>query len=54
MKLPDILQTRKYKRQISAFGGLNTTNNYSEGELSDCSGISHVSFPYLTQPYNLI
>lgn len=54
MKLPNILQTRKYKREISAFGGLNTTNNYFEGEIKDCSGISHRDFPLLTQPFALI
>lgn len=53
MKLPNILQTRKYKREISSFGGLNTTNNYLEGEMRDCSGISHMNFPFLTQPYAL-
>ncbi len=54
MKLPNILQTRKYKREISNFGGLNTTNNYYEGEIKECSGISHRNFPFLTQPFSLV
>ncbi len=54
MKLPNILQTGKYKREITAFAGLNTTNNYYEGEIKECSGISHRNFPYLTQPFSLI
>ncbi|MBR1969594.1 MAG: hypothetical protein IKA17_04480 [Clostridia bacterium] len=54
MKLPNILQTRKYKKEISGFGGLNTTNNYLEGEIRECSGISHKNFPFLTQSNKLI
>lgn len=53
MKLPSILHTKKYQRQLIAFGGLNTTNNYKEGELADCSGISHADFPSISQSFKL-
>lgn len=49
MRLPILNGEKRYQKQIINFGGLNTTQNFFEGELSDCSGISHIAFPALTQ-----
>ena len=49
MKLPRISVKNKYTRRILGFGGLNTTENYSEGEFRECFGISHLKFPMITQ-----
>ncbi len=49
MILPLIKNKNTYNRKIVAFGGLNLTKNFKEGELTDCTGISHGSFPSLTQ-----
>lgn len=50
MRLPVLKNRNKYKRRIVAFGGLNLTQNFSEGEMRDVSGITHEDFPTLTQP----
>ncbi len=49
MRLPVIKSKSKYMRRIVAFGGINLTQSFSEGEMRDCSGISHEMFPSLTQ-----
>lgn len=48
MKLPRINVKNQYTREIVAFGGLNKTQNYREGELCDCLGISHRNFPSIS------
>ncbi len=48
MKLPRINAKNQYTREIVAFGGLNKTQNYREGELCDCLGISHRNFPSIS------
>lgn len=49
MRLPAIKNTGKYNRRVITFGGLNMLQSFSEGEMSDCNGISHISFPAITQ-----
>lgn len=49
MHLPRIKKENRYKRSIINFGGINLTGNYSQGELTDCTGISHSEFPFITQ-----
>ena len=49
MHLPIIKGSNSYKKSIVAFGGINFSRSFSEGELSECTGISHISFPSLTQ-----
>lgn len=49
MRLPIFRGEKRYRRHIINFGGLNLMQSFSEGELRDCSGISHISFPALTQ-----
>lgn len=49
MHLPTAKRESRYKRSIITFGGLNLTQSYSAGEMSDCSGISHREFPSITQ-----
>ncbi len=49
MHLPIVKKENRYKRSIITFGGLNLTQNYSVGEMCDCSGISHREFPAITQ-----
>lgn len=49
MHLPTVKRESRYKRSIITFGGLNLTQSYSAGEMSDCSGISHKDFPSVTQ-----
>ena len=49
MHLPPVKKESRYKRSIITFGGLNLTQSYHAGEMSDCSGISHRQFPSLTQ-----
>ena len=49
MHLPITKRESRYKRSIITFGGLNLTQSYSQGEMSNCSGISHREFPALTQ-----
>ena len=56
MKLPRINIKNQYTRRMIAFGGLNVTKNIAEGEMCECSGISHSAFPAITQrqkPQNL-
>ena len=54
MKLPKISVKNKYTRQILSFGGLNTTENYSDGEFCKCYGISHLRFPMITQRQRMV
>ncbi len=49
MHLPRLKKENRYKRSIINFGGINLTGNYSPGELSDCTGITHSEFPFITQ-----
>jgi len=49
MHLPILKRENRYKRSIISFGGINATSNYSPGELSDCIGITHSEFPFITQ-----
>ena len=49
MRLPVLKSRDSYKRRIITFGGINRLQGFSEGEILDCSGISHESFPSLTQ-----
>lgn len=49
MRLPVFKGKDAYKRRIVTFGGINRLQGFSEGEIYDCSGISHESFPSLTQ-----
>lgn len=49
MRLPFIQGRNRYSKTTIAFGGLNMKQSYSEGELCDCNGISHLSFPAITQ-----
>ena len=49
MKLPVLRGNRYYKKQVVNFRGVNYTQNFSEGEFSSASGISHLAFPALTQ-----
>jgi len=47
MLLPTLLETKKNKRQIISFGGINRTDNYQEGELAECKNLSSERFPAL-------
>ena len=49
MRLPIIKSKNIYMRETVAFGGLNLMQTFTEGELRDCSGVSHSLFPALTQ-----
>lgn len=49
MRLPLIKNENRYKRRTVSFGGLNTGPSFSEGEMRDCTGISHSFFPFITQ-----
>lgn len=49
MRLPVLKNNNKYNRKVVTFGGLNLMQSFSEGEMLDCSGISHSSFPAITQ-----
>lgn len=49
MRLPVFKGKDPYKRRVILFGGINRLQGFSEGEIYDCSGISHESFPALTQ-----
>ena len=49
MHLPAIKGGSRYKKSTTYFGGINMLQDYSEGELCECSGISHLSFPAITQ-----
>lgn len=49
MRLPIIKGGNRYRKSTAFFRGINMLQNYSEGELCDCSGISHLSFPAITQ-----
>ena len=49
MHLPIIKGGSRYKKSTSYFGGINMLQDYSEGELCECSGISHMGFPAITQ-----
>lgn len=45
--LPNV--KRKLRRQVTAFLGLNWTDNHQEGELRDAYGLSSAGYPFLTQ-----
>lgn len=49
MHLPILKNEKRYVRRIINFGGINKTQSFSDGEMTDCHGISHISFPALTQ-----
>ena len=49
MRLPVIKKENRYKRRTVTFGGLNLMQSFSEGEMRDCTGISHLAFPFVTQ-----
>ena len=49
MRLPIVKSNNKYRRKMVLFGGINRTQNFADGELYDCEGVSHLSFPSLTQ-----
>lgn len=50
MRLPVLPYNRKkIQRQITAFYGLNRSENFKDGELADSLGLSSASFPCLTQ-----
>ena len=50
MSLPYLnLKKRKSQKQTISFYGLNYTNNFRDGELSDCMGLSSSDFPCLSQ-----
>ncbi|MBE7055251.1 MAG: hypothetical protein E7392_03960 [Ruminococcaceae bacterium] len=49
MKLPVIRKENKYRKSMITFGGLNFTHSFSDGEMTDCTAISHYSFPAITQ-----
>ena len=49
MRLPVIKREQRYKRHMITFGGLNLRQSFSVGEMKDCSGISHLCFPAITQ-----
>lgn len=49
MHLPIIKGGSRYKKSTTYFGGINMLQDFSEGELCECSGISHMSFPAITQ-----
>ena len=49
MRLPVFRGEKRYRRHMVTFGGLNLMQSFSDGEMRDCSGISHISFPALTQ-----
>ncbi|MBQ8391196.1 MAG: hypothetical protein IJX50_01455 [Clostridia bacterium] len=49
MHLPIIKGGSRYKKSTTYFGGINMLQDYSEGELCECSGISHLNFPAITQ-----
>ena len=50
MKLPQIPYTRKkVQQQITAFYGLNRSENIKDGELTDSVGMSSSAYPCLTQ-----
>ncbi len=49
MKLPIIKKRNRYKKSIINFGGINKTNNFTDGEMEDAASVSHRLFPALTQ-----
>ena len=49
MRLPVFRAEKRYRRHMITFGGLNLMQSFSDGEMRDCSGISHISFPAITQ-----
>jgi hypothetical protein len=49
MHLPLIRNEKRYKRSIVSFGGLNLSQIFQDGEMRDCTGISHGEFPFITQ-----
>ena len=50
MSLPYLNKTkRKSQKQTISFYGINYTNNFRDGELSDCVGLSSSEFPCLSQ-----
>ena len=51
MRLPIVKSNNKYRRKMVLFGGINRTQSFTDGELYDCDGISHSSFPSLTQAF---
>lgn len=49
MRLPIVKNNNRYTNHVVTFGGLNLLQSFSAGEMTDCSGISHNSFPAITQ-----
>ncbi len=49
MRLPVFKSKNNYSRNTVNFGGLNYIQNYKEGDILDCEGISHECFPSITQ-----
>ncbi len=50
MSLPYLnIKKRKSQKQTISFYGINYTNNFRDGELSDCMGLSSSEFPCLSQ-----
>lgn len=41
--------TKKTRRQVTRFGGLNRTQDFQPGELADCAGLSGRAWPCLCQ-----
>ena len=54
MHLPILKKENRYRRSIVAFGGINLTEHFSEGELREGVGISHKKFPFITQRNKLV
>lgn len=49
MKMPKLPENvRKYTQEISAFRGINYTDNYVDGELAESKNISSMRYPYMT------
>ncbi len=53
MRLPVLKRRNNYRRRMVAFGGINLTNDFSDGEMRDLYGISHDNFPFLSQTPDL-
>lgn len=47
MKLPMLSELSGNRRQIISFGGINRTDSYQEGEMTDCKNLSSERFPAL-------
>lgn len=53
IKLPIIKAKNGYKRQITRFGGLNLTRDFSDGEFCAADGISHINYPSVSQRHKM-